>query len=155
MRCLWVGLAHKRSKNGVTMAAFDVRTPSGALVHRIAEGIPNATHLFDNIVSYVPTDTEGKERLPNKVDFEASWKDFWCRVEASSPDLLVIFGGSAAKFCQKRLNLGSEKYSVVEYNGVSIAFCDHPSYVNIYKRKSMDTYIEMVRALQSQAVAHN
>ena len=94
MTCfLWVGISFKRSKNGVTMAPLDARSASGSIVNEIATHFPGKSHVFDNVINYVPELEDGTTRPVMISDFDKSWEAFWLRVERVNPERLVIFGG--------------------------------------------------------------
>ena len=146
MTCyLWVGISFKRSKNGVTMAPLDARSASGSIVNEIATHFPGKSHVFDNVINYVPELEDGTTRPVMISDFDKSWEAFWLRVERVNPERLIIFGGQTLKYARKAERIKClDKYQLRLVRGIETMFCDHPSYYNVYKKTLVGDYIRKV-----------
>lgn len=124
MRILFVGLSNKIGRE-----PFDINTNSGKIVHDIIGKLNHDCYVL-NLVQYAPVNIEGKLRYPNKCEINDSIPSFLKRVDELKPDLIIAFGKIVS----------NELYKI---KGIEdkLLTKQHPSYVYIYKKKTLDNYV--------------
>lgn len=145
---LWVGLSAKTvtSEDEVPLAKS---TNSGAIIHRIEETLNGVETYKTNLVKCVPLDDQKKLRYPNKQEID----DCFCNLEEEiselMPKVVFLLGEKVYSSVAKRLKLSFERfdgfnYQCVERDGIYYVPIHHPSYIHVYKRKHVDTYIQSI-----------
>ncbi len=123
----FVGITDK-----IGMKPFDPSTKSGIIIDQIISQLD-----FDcdkiNYVSFSPLSENGKLRYPTKDELTNSFVSFQERISQIQPDLLVVCGKMIAKELQKH-NFYQDKVLIIY----------HPSYVYVYKRNHIDSYVQEV-----------
>lgn len=129
----FVGISDKENKQ-----PFDSSTKSGAIVDQIIQGL-SFSCIKMNYVSFVPKDKKGKLRYPTKEELSHSFFDFQEKIKRINPDLIVVCGTIIQKELKKK-----------NWNFCPSLFIYHPSYILIYKRNCLNSYInETIKKVNS------
>ena len=126
-KIIFVGITNKEGKN-----PFDSSTKSGAILDAIIAQL-DAKCEKTNYVSYAPKDQNGKLRYPTKIELDQAYLDFQTNIFKQNPDLLVVCGTMIFKELKKH-----------GFDFCNILKIYHPSYIWVYKRKQLDSYIHDV-----------
>jgi hypothetical protein len=133
MKILFVGLSNKLNKE-----PFDIHTNSGKIVHDIIKQLNHECYLV-NLVQYPPVDKNGKLRYPTKLEIKEAIPAFLKYTDTIKPDLIVSFGKTVS----------DELSKIVIINKILLTK-NHPSYIWVYKRNSLDSYIDdIVKTINS------
>jgi len=143
---LWVGLSAKK-------ATCDDETPlskstnSGAIIHRIEETLEGVSTYKTNLVKCLPLDDRQKLRYPNRQEIENCFCNLEEEIHTLGPKIVFLLGEKVYSSVAKKYRLPFERldgfnYRYVERNGVYYIPIHHPSYIHVYKRKQVDSYIQ-------------
>jgi len=119
-KILFVGLSDK-----VGCMPLQSGTISGDLVDRIIAGINGECHKI-NLVNFAPLDENGKLRYPTKSEMDIGYRHLQELIKELNPDICVLLGNKVSKYLS---------------NKVTSLSIQHPSYISVYRRKSIDEYI--------------
>lgn len=129
MKIIFVGLSNKPGKE-----PFDASTNSGKVVDIIIKQI-NCDCFKVNLVNFAPLDQTGKLRYPTKTEIIQSKAEFLDYTYKINPDLIISFGSIVSNELRK-----------IDFKDIKIIYKQHPSYIYIYKRKKLDSYIDDIVA---------
>lgn len=127
MKILFVGLSNKPNTK-----PFDSSTNSGKVVDKITSKLDHQIYKC-NLVNFAPIDDNGKLRYPTKNEIADSMDEFVKHTDQIEPDLIIAFGKIVSRNLSKIENFKNRTIHAL-----------HPSYVYIYKRKTLDSYIENI-----------
>jgi len=125
---LFVGISNKLGKE-----PFDSSTSSGQIIDQMIEKLPNYDCKKMNYVSYAPLDESGKLRKPNAQELSWAFSDFQNAIQKRIPDLFIV--------CGKMVEQEFKKHSFYLEQTI---FISHPSYIYVYHRKDIDSYVKEV-----------
>lgn len=142
-----IGLSSKPNKEHLSPD-----TQTGKIVQQIVCKLPFENIKKTNLVREVPLDASGKLRYPDNNEMRAGWKVLKEEINLSMPCILVTFGQQVSHFLQSELTgkpqkqkLSSEfSYKTIESNNMTILPVHHPSFIYVYKRKNIDSYVDAV-----------
>ncbi len=134
---MWVGLSMQKG----SVEAFDQQFKSGKLLSRITMQLKDFHHVKTNLVGYAPLDKNGKLRYPNKKEMNDHLPNIIMLINKLSPHVIVIFGKKVQE-CFHRI-ISSEDNPL---KNVAILGAHHPSYINIYRKKMTNSYINDILA---------
>ena len=135
---MWVGLSAKNDKSGNKLSPLDSNSNSGKVVDMIETQHENLSFYRTNLVKYTPLDKHGKLRYPNPSEMAAAIPDLIREFEDFQPKIIFLLGGRVGNSVQKYLDKNHIVLSAAVYEVY------HPSYVYIYKRKQIETYVHEV-----------
>ena len=136
----FVGLSHKCGKQGEVLEAFCDSTNSGKVISEILRKSNGVTVYTTNLVKWVPIDSQWKIRYPNLEEKQRWLVELEKDIQTYKPKQIFCFGKQVSDFVVKSLSL----------KNIEIISVEHPSYIAIYKRKNMDTYIANICAEMSK-----
>lgn len=123
-KIIFIGLSNKKDKE-----PFDITTNSGKIIEKIIANI-NGECFKLNLVPFAPLNNLGKLRYPTKKEINESIPSLMQKIAKINPDCIVGLGNIVCK----------ELLKIKEYKNILITSF-HPSYIYIYKRKQINTYI--------------
>lgn len=126
-KIIFVGITNKEGKE-----PFDSSTKSGAILDVIIDQLDAQCEKM-NYVSYAPKDQNGKLRYPTKEELNQAYSEFQANILKHNPDLLVVCGTMIFKELKQH-----------GFDSCNILKIYHPSYIWVYKRKQLDSYIRDV-----------
>lgn len=124
-RVVFVGITDK-----VSLSPFDSSTKSGAILDQIIEKL-NCSCFKMNYVPFAPLNELGKLRYPNQVELAQAYLPFLKSIKELNPDLLVVCGNMVWNELKKH-----------SFSSCDIIKIYHPSYVWVYQKSQVGTYVE-------------
>lgn len=154
---LWVGLSAKK-------ATCDDETPlskstnSGAIIHRIEESLDGVSTYKTNLVKCLPLDDRQKLRYPNRQEIDDCFCNLEEEISTLAPKIVFLLGEKVYSSVGKRYRLSFNRingfnYQYVKRDGVYYVPVHHPSYIHVYKRKLVDTYIQSLHDITQQLLS--
>lgn len=147
----WVGLSAVQFDDGEEKLPLSPLTPSGSLIHAIEQPFLNQISFYKtNLVKCVPL-KDDKIRYPLEHEMEKCFSNFEWELEKLEPTTVFLLGKQVATFIFKKLSdykptlSATFNYNSIEINGIDFVPIHHPSYVLIYKRKSVNRYIKNIQ----------
>jgi len=107
---------------------LDNSTNTGKIINRIIDNFPGVEFYKTNLVNFAPLNELGKLRYPTKQEIEDNME--YLLNEISDCNLVICLGSKVTKYLTNKAS-----------NIISIK---HPSYIWVYKRKELDSYIDKV-----------
>ena len=89
----------------------------------------------------------GRERNPTTEELALGLNEFAQRNRAFRPDRIVFFGSTIAEAIKRRVRHKVRKYETYDFAYLAYAVCDHPSYISIYRRRTLPEYALKIREL--------
>lgn len=151
----WVGLSAVLFEEGVTPQPLSSSTPSGSLIDSIENPLKKEIQFYKtNIVKCVPLNTEkGKIRYPFEHEMEKCFPNFEYEIETLAPTVVFLLGKQTASFVMKKLGVRNItladdfKYNSFYINGIHFIPIHHPSYILVYKRRELNSYIKSIQSI--------
>ncbi len=150
----WVGLSAIQFDEGIEHLPLSPSTRTGALISTIEESLKDEISFYKtNLVKCVPLKDDGKIRYPIEHEMEKCFPNFQFELNALNPSVVFLLGKQVANFVMKKKGIrGIElsdnfKYKSFEINGISFVPIHHPSYILVYKRKLLNSYIKNVQKI--------
>lgn len=154
---LWVGLSAKK-------ATCDDETPlskstnSGAIIHRIEESLDGVSTYKTNLVKCLPLDDRQKLRYPNRQEIDDCFCNLEEEISTLAPKIVFLLGEKVYSSVGKRYRLSFNRingfnYQYVKRDGVYYVPVHHPSYIHVYKRKLVETYIQSLHDITQQLLS--
>lgn len=158
----WVGLSAVQFQDSEVKLPLSPSTRTGALVHSIEGPFSNYLSFYKtNLVKCVPM-KESKIRYPVEHEMEKCFPNFEMEITDLNPSLVFLLGKQVSTFVLKKLGYGSNfqlddnfRYESFEANNIQFVPIHHPSYVLVYKRKLIDSYVYNIRDFFSDVVMPN
>lgn len=149
----WVGLSAVAFSEEEDRVPLSPTTRSGALIAEIENGFPDSSFFYKtNLVKCLPL-KENKIRYPIAKEMEKCFPNLTAEVEELKPKVIFLLGKQVATFVLSRFGIThfslDEEFNYQGYEEGEITYVPihHPSYVLIYKRKNVKTYIEQIRSV--------
>jgi uracil-DNA glycosylase len=147
----WVGLSAVRFNEGEEMLPLSANTASGGLIHRIEQPFKERIVFYKtNLVKCVPL-KEDRIRYPMEHEMEKCFPNFEWELDNLSPTTVFLLGKQVATFVLKKLSNHKAAfnddftYTPIRINEINFIPIHHPSYVLVYKRKNLDSYINNIQ----------
>jgi uracil-DNA glycosylase family 4 len=147
----WVGLSAVRFDEDQEMLPLSPITASGSLIHQIEKPFAKKILFYKtNLVKCVPL-KDDKIRYPLEHEMQKCFPNFEWELENLSPSTVFLLGKQVATFVLKKLSNckpsfnDSFIYSPITINEINFIPIHHPSYVLVYKRKSLECYIRNIQ----------
>lgn len=140
---IFVGLSHKYGKNWEVLEAFCETTNSWKVIQQLEEGCGWISIHKTNLVKWVPL-KNGKIRYPNAEEKKEWLNALLEEISIINPSVVYLFWKQVSDFVIKNIKL--EKISDVEYRFWEVTFllAHHPSYIYLYKRRDIESYIQWI-----------
>lgn len=147
---VWVGLSAKKVENTESSIPLSPNTNSGSLINQVEYFYNDIKTYRTNIVKCLPLDNNKKLRYPETEEINACFQNLIVEINEVTPKLVFLLGEKVSKAIQKNLGITFPKskdynYSWKEYNHIYYISIHHPSYISVYKRKYMQSYIDGIR----------
>lgn len=149
----WVGLSAVRFGVGEKKLPLSPLTPSGALIESIELPYRDHTQFYKtNIVKCVPMQDD-RIRYPLAHEMEKCFPNFEWELEHLKPQTIFLLGKQVADFVCKKLtgrpaaSIHGFEFQPVQWNGLELIPVHHPSYILVYKRKLVGSYIKNIQDL--------
>ncbi|MGD0856360.1 MAG: uracil-DNA glycosylase family protein [Dehalococcoidia bacterium] len=144
----FVGLSAKP-----TCEHLDPETRTGNIIAQIIHGLPSVEAVKTNLVKIPPIDQKGNLRYPNPTEMQSGWNELQDEMNQRCPDLLVTLGQQVSFFLRSQMGVQPAKpqlssdFSYKSYLSQSqsnILSVHHPSFIYVYRRKDIESYVENV-----------
>ncbi len=149
----WVGLSAVQFQDDEEMQPLSPLTRSGALIHSIeAPYLDKISFYKTNIVKCVPL-KEDKIRYPVEHEMEKCFPNFELELSELKPTTVFLLGKQVATFVLKKLSHAIPEFSQdfnyepIKIGEVNFVPVHHPSFILVYKRKYIDSYIQNIQKL--------
>lgn len=150
----WVGLSAVQFDDGIEQLPLSPTTRSGALIDSIESKLRDDLSFYKtNIVKCLPLKGDGKIRYPLEHEMEKCYPNFEIELNTLNPSVVFLLGKQVSTFVMKRLGIKeislSEnfKYNPIEIDGTFFVPIHHPSYILVYKRKLLSSYIRNIQSI--------
>lgn len=139
-----VGLSNKEGK-----LPLDSTTNSGKIIDKLETKLNHNIYRI-NLVDFAPLDNNGKLRYPNKKEMNEGALKLIEKINIYKPKYVILLGSKVSDEMEKHLNIklspnsfkdSNFNYYGHEVDGVIYIKVQHPSYINVFKRKFIDNYI--------------
>lgn len=146
----WVGLSAVKVDDIEKDTPLCEKTNSGKLISAIEDTMKNVSFYKTNLVKCLPL-KESKIRYPNSYEMSACYDHLIYEINAFQPKVVFLLGKIVCDFIAKKekINIGSLhpnfEYLKFSVNNTTIVPIHHPSYIQIYKRKQVDSYMSAVK----------
>jgi len=153
----WVGLSAVQFDEGIEHLPLSPTTRTGGLISSIEEPLKEEISFYKtNLVKCVPLKDDGKIRYPIEHEMEKCFPNFDFELNALNPSVVFLLGKQVATFVMKKAGIKEFEladdfnYRAYQINGVSFVPIHHPSYILVYKRKLLKTYIKSIQKMCSK-----
>lgn len=147
----WVGLSAKKviCENEKPLSPTTI---SGKLICKIEERCKEVLTYKTNLVKCVPLNEEEKLRYPNKNEIDICFPNLKEEINSLKPRIVFLLGDKVTKAVGRHFKLTFEKWDEFNYkytihDEIYYIPIHHPSYIFVYKRKQIETYVEEVENL--------
>lgn len=135
---MWVGLSAKKVEDVNNNFPLENNTNSGKLIEDIEKRKPNLNFYKTNLVKCLPLSEKSKLRYPTNNEMEMCIKNLLIEINELKPKLIFLLGNSVSKFVMQYCKNNNIQ---IDAHILSI---EHPSYICVYRRKNMESYIKKV-----------
>lgn len=128
-------------------------TRTGCIVERIIQHLPSVKVVRTNLVRIPPVDRAGNLRYPSLTEMQTGWNELLHETDRTFPSLLVTLGQQVSFFMRSRMGVQPPKpvlppdFSHEAYLAQSqsnILSVHHPSFVYVYRRRDIESYVDSV-----------
>jgi DNA polymerase len=158
----WVGLSAVQFDEGVEHLPLSPNTRTGALISDIEQPLIEHIGFYKtNLVKCVPLKDNGKIRYPIEYEMEKCYSNFQFELETLNPSVVFLLGKQVSTFVLKKMGVKddclSENYSYkpIEINNTHFVPIHHPSFILVYRRKDLPTYVKKIQTLAKKLVFEN
>jgi hypothetical protein len=159
MRILFLGPCSKQNrKTGSAYVPFSPETPSGRYVSLLRGAIsaiaPQVQFSASNILEYPFFEPGGlKEKNPSSSDLVGGWAQFERRIQKIDPTYIVGFGSNVRQAFSLIDLIDYAEGQIFLRRKKKLIFSPHPSFIVIYRRKRMHSYISLLASLIGEDAA--
>jgi DNA polymerase len=145
----WVGLSAVKVHRVETTKPLASDTRSGKLVEDIEARLDKVSFYRTNLVKCYP-ESNGKIRYPRRDEMKCCFPNLVSEVEVMAPRVVLLLGRQVANYVFIQLgtssfSLGSGfDYTALVVGGVAYVPVHHPSYVLVYQRGCLASYIDHI-----------
>lgn len=158
---MWVGLSAVAIVDSEDCEPLSASTRSGWLVSSIeAEFTPQISFYKTNLVKCLPLQNTGKIRYPSAPEMAKCYHNLENEVAILEPKLVFLLGKQVASFVGTRVfehDIGFSnkfEYNGFQSGGTTYVPIHHPSYMLVYGRAMMQSYIAGVCSAIADHVGH-
>lgn len=149
---MWVGLSAVKVDDINEDIPLSPKTNSGKLIESIEDAAGKIQFYKTNIVKCLPL-KENKIRYPNNKEMSDCYENLISEIKAFQPKIVFLLGKKVYDFVSKKehaniscLNIDFD-YEKLSMLGTTVVPIHHPSYILIYKRRLVESYITAVSGL--------
>lgn len=145
----WVGLSAVKVDDVETTRPLASDTLTGRLVDDIEARLADMSFYRTNLVKCFP-ESNGKIRYPKRDEMRCCFPNLISEVEEMTPRVVLLLGKQVAEYVLTQHNTsafsldGGFSYTAIMVDGVAYVPIHHPSYVLIYHRRRLATYIDQI-----------
>ncbi len=159
----WVGLSSVKSKGLFDDVPLSEHTRSGYLISEIEKELEDYEFYRTNLVKCLPLDENDKIRYPRQEEMSNCSEYLLNEIELQKPKVVFLLGRIVADKVLRSV-VGIKSFSLsnsftyesyTDEKGVIYVPIHHPSYILVYKRKSIESYINGVSRLVKSKVKPN
>lgn len=132
---MWVGLSAKKVDNINETHPLANDTNTGRIIEQIENELNQHSFYKTNLVKCVPLNETNKLRYPTTNEMEECLENLIYEISLVKPKVILVLGKQAYNFIIKKAKIKN------------IFYIEHPSYIYVYKRKEINSYIEKVKKL--------
>ncbi|MFI3214466.1 MAG: uracil-DNA glycosylase family protein [Eubacteriales bacterium] len=150
----WVGLSAKIKQSEAEIPLSD-KTNTGKLICMIEEACIDIKTYKTNLVKCVPLDEKQKLRYPNRLEINSCVDHLSTEINQLSPKIVFLLGEKVYTSVGRYYKLKFEKwsnfeYQYIKYNDIYFVPVHHPSYIQVYKRKYIDEYVNSIKSIVNE-----
>ncbi|HXD77733.1 MAG TPA: uracil-DNA glycosylase family protein [Puia sp.] len=149
----WVGLSAVKLSQGEEGVPLSQNTPTGKLVYEIEKPFTKTLSFYrTNLVKCAPM-LNGKIRYPTKQEMSWCFPNLEEEIAILNPKVIILLGKQVSNFVvdEGKVSLDENfSYRYYSKNNIHYIPVHHPSYVLVYKRKNIQTYISNIQTLISR-----
>lgn len=143
---------------------LDPETRTGSIIAEIIDDLPSVKAVKTNLVKIPPIDHKGKLRYPNLSEMETGWRELLIEINSKDPFLLVTLGQQVSGFLRLQMGVNPSATplppdflykSFLSQSKSHVLSVHHPSFVFVYRRKDINSYIKGVVRSISCLVSDN
>lgn len=147
----WVGLSAKKMKSASEMP-LSPETNTGMLIQKIEELCAEIVTYKTNLVKCLPLTEQHKLRYPNKKEIDCCFENLVSEIHTMHPRIVFLLGEKVYSSVGRHLNIQFVKWDEFDYHhkehdGIYFVPIHHPSYIYVYKKKSINTYVKSVERI--------
>ena len=147
----WVGLSAKKMESGSAIP-LSPETNSGMLIQKIEQMYAEIVTYKTNLVKCLPLTEQQKLRYPNRKEIDCCFENLVSEIHTMSPRIVFLLGEKVYSTVGRHFKIQFDKwdefdYRYKEHDGIYFVPIHHPSYIYVYKRKSMNAYIKSVEKI--------
>jgi DNA polymerase len=146
-----VGLSAVVFSNDQEKLPLSPLTASGKLIQSIEQDYTDRLQFYKtNLVKCAPV-KDDKIRYPLQHEMEKCYPNFEWELEHLKPKTVFLLGKQVATFIFKKLGVPEPKFSenlaydAILIDGTTYVPIHHPSYILVYKRKNLESYIKSIQ----------
>ena len=144
----WVGLSAKKMASDSEMP-LSPETNTGMLIQKIEEMCAEIVTYKTNLVKCLPLTVDQKLRYPNNKEIDCCFENLVNEINAMSPKIVILLGEKVYSAVARHFNINFDKWNKFDYNykeinGIFFVPVHHPSFIYVYRRKSMNAYIKSI-----------
>ena len=147
---MWVGLSAVKVDDIEKETPLSNLTNTGKLLAEIENRNKKSKFYKTNLVKCLPLNSD-KIRYPRKDEMLACYNNLESEVSEFKPKLVFLLGKLVADFVAKdkfEVNFADDfKYEAIKAGDTIYVPVHHPSYILVYKRKNVDSYIKGISKL--------
>ena len=140
---IWVGLSAVKVNCVVSETPLSKSTNSGKLITDIEEKNAQVAFYKTNLVKCLPIQDE-KIRYPKQSEMKSCSNHLQEEITEFKPKIVFLLGKQVADFVNERKSEGLSDnfdYKTIKRDNTVYVPVHHPSYILVYKRKQLDSYI--------------
>lgn len=143
----FVGLSHKLWKDGNILEAFCSSTSSWKLINTIKDKSQNSNIYMTNLVKWVPLDENKKLRYPSTMEKQIWAKELMKQIIYYKPEKVFLFGKQVSDTVLNNLDAEKINDKLYKTGETYLVLIDHPSYISVYRKNSIDQYCKEIISL--------
>lgn len=147
----WVGLSAVIVSDS-SETPLSSNTNSGKLINSIEFFLPTVSFYKTNLVKCVPLEG-GKIRYPSLPEMKSCHFHLKDEIDYFKPKVVFLLGKQVASFVLKGYGITdvsfNEDFNYTHYmiDGIKYIPIHHPSFILVYKRKRLSTYMEIIETI--------
>ncbi len=154
---MWVGISDKPSTEPLATS-----TATGKVVDEIERELTGLSFHRTNLVKFAPLDKTGRLRYPTREEMAQGTDSLLEEVEELQPRVVVTLGAAVSKVVIERVSqesrftgLGNSfSYAPRSTSRFCVLPVHHPSFVLVYRRKKLQSYIAAICKWIMEIIAH-
>jgi DNA polymerase len=141
----WVGLSAKK-KTYDDEKPLSHTTNSGSILSSVERRCKGVSMYKTNLVKCLPLDEGGKLRYPNKSEIDLCLPNLSVEINELSPQIIFLLGSKVIDAVSRYYSIKFEKWNEFDYTAIRhknayFVPVHHPSFIFVYRRKSVDEYV--------------